>query len=130
MLSEPDKDKVIVALFDHIDALLVRVETQVSKSSIDSSKPPSSDGLSKKTRSLRGPSGKLHWLHIASKDTHTWYGVHGKRGILPKCTASSFTIAGRHTGGLTDSVHALCNAHLLHKLLHLKETTGILALIY
>lgn len=25
--------------------------------------------------------GKLHWLHIAANETHTWYAVHGKRGM-------------------------------------------------
>jgi transposase len=24
--------------------------------------------------------GKLHWLHVASNDRLTYYGVHGKRG--------------------------------------------------
>lgn len=60
-LSEGDKDKWIVALFEQVDALLTRVETleaQVRKNSSNSSKPPSSDGLAKKTRSLREPSGK------------------------------------------------------------------------
>ncbi|WP_229506101.1 IS66 family transposase, partial [Massilia genomosp. 1] len=23
----------------------------------------------------------LHWLHIAATATHTWYGVHAKRGM-------------------------------------------------
>lgn len=303
-LSESDKDKVIMALFDHIDALLARVETleaQVSKNSSNSSKPPSSDGLGKKTRSLREPSGKLpgaqagrkgstlrqapptevishplpglceqccaplpleqtqvwcrrqvidipvaaydvvehvalavtcrcgqlhtsafpagvneavqygpkvralgvhltqgqmlpyaraaeliedmyglaispgtllawvaearaalqptaddiacqlsaahlvhadesglrvagklHWLHIAANDTHTWYGVHGKRGlaaieehgILPKRTGVLVHDCWAPYWRLDDSVHALCNAHLLRELLHLTETTS------
>ena len=25
--------------------------------------------------------GKLHWLHVAANDSHTWYGVHAKRGM-------------------------------------------------
>jgi transposase len=67
-LSEADKDKLIVTLFDYIDVLFARVETltaqvatleaQVRKNSSNSSKPPSSNGLSKKTRSLREASGK------------------------------------------------------------------------
>src|SRR4051794_41189834 len=60
-LSEADKDRWIIALFDQVDALLARVETleaQVRKNSSNSSKPPSSDGLAKKTRSLRESSGK------------------------------------------------------------------------
>jgi transposase len=60
-LSEADKDRLIIALFEQVDALLARVETleaQVRKNSSNSSKPPSSDGLAKKTRSLRASSGK------------------------------------------------------------------------
>ena len=25
--------------------------------------------------------GKLHWLHTVATDTHTWYGVHARRGM-------------------------------------------------
>jgi transposase len=60
-LTEAQKDVLIMALFDQIDALWARVdalETQVRKNSGNSSKPPSSDGLGKKTRSLRESSGK------------------------------------------------------------------------
>lgn len=76
--------------------------------------------------------GKLHWLHIAANDTHTWYGVHGKRGMA--AIEDHGILAGR-TGVLVhdcwapywrldDSIHALCNAHLLRELLYAKETTG------
>ena len=60
-LSEAEKDKLILVLFDHIDMLWQRVEAleaQGRKNSGNSSKPPSSDGLAKKTRSLREASGK------------------------------------------------------------------------
>jgi transposase len=60
-LTEGDKDRWIIALFEQVEALLVRVEmleAQASKNSSNSSKPPSSDGLGKKTRSLRESSGK------------------------------------------------------------------------
>lgn len=60
-LTEAEKDKLIIALFDHLDALWQRVETleaRVRKNSGNSSKPPSSDGLGKKTNSLRESSGK------------------------------------------------------------------------
>jgi transposase len=76
--------------------------------------------------------GKLHWLHVAANDTLTWYGVHEKRGmaavvdhgilvgrtgvLVHDCLASYWQLDG--------SVHALCNAHLLRELLHVKETTG------
>ena len=76
--------------------------------------------------------GKLHWLHIAANETHTWYGVHGKRGMA--AIEEHGILAGR-TGVLVhdcwapywrldDSTHALCNAHLLRELLYAKETTG------
>ena len=74
---------------------------------------------------------KLYWLHIAATSTHTWYGVHAKRGmeaiiahgILPKrlgvlvhdCWAPYWTL---------DCVHALCNAHLLRELVYVQELTG------
>lgn len=75
--------------------------------------------------------GKLHWLHIAANETHTWYGVHARRGmeaieahgILPKrlgvlvhdCWAPYWQL---------DCVHALCNAHLLRELVYVKEITA------
>lgn len=74
---------------------------------------------------------KLHWLHIAASETHTWYGVHARRGmeaieahgILPNrlgvlvhdCWAPYWQL---------DCIHALCNAHLLRELVYVKELTG------
>jgi transposase len=73
---------------------------------------------------------KLHWLHIVASQTHTWYGVHSRRGmeaiqahgILPKrlgvlvhdCWAPYWQL---------DCIHALCNAHLLRELVYVKEVT-------
>jgi transposase len=71
-LSEADKDRLIIALFEQGDALLARVETleaQARKNSSNSSKPPSSDGLAKKTRSLRESSGKAPGGQAGHKGT-------------------------------------------------------------
>ena len=74
--------------------------------------------------------GKLHWLHIAANDTHTWYGVHAKRGIE---AIEAHGILPKRLGVLVpdcwvpywqlDSVHALCNAHLLRELVYVQEVT-------
>ena len=53
-LSHGEKDILILTLLARLDAL----ESKVNKDSHNSSKPPSSDGLAKKTRSLRESSGK------------------------------------------------------------------------
>lgn len=54
VLSHEEKDTLILSLFARLDAL----ESKVNKTSENSSKPPSSDGLAKTTSSLREPSGK------------------------------------------------------------------------
>jgi transposase len=76
--------------------------------------------------------GKLHWLHIAASATLTWYGVHAKRGmaaieahgILPKRLGVLVHDCWAPYWRLDDSVHALCNAHLLRELAYVKEITG------
>ncbi|WP_081611998.1 IS66 family transposase [Janthinobacterium sp. CG3] len=75
--------------------------------------------------------GKLHWLHVAANDSHTWYGVHAKRGME---AIAAQAILPRRLGVLIhdcwapywqlDGAHALCNAHLLRELLYVKELTG------
>src|SRR5579862_2312557 len=60
-LSHEQKDVLIRQLFDLVQQLTARVEeleARLSKDSHNSSKPPSSDGLGKKTRSLRECSGR------------------------------------------------------------------------
>lgn len=76
--------------------------------------------------------GKLHWLHIAASETLTWYGVHAKRGmaaieahgILPNRLGVLVHDCWAPYWRLDDSVHALCNAHLLRELVYVKEVTG------
>ena len=53
-LSHEQKDILILTLLARLEAL----ESKVNKTSSNSSKPPSSDGLAKKTSSLRESSGK------------------------------------------------------------------------
>ncbi|MES2260994.1 MAG: DUF6444 domain-containing protein [Pseudomonadota bacterium] len=53
-LRHGEKDILILTLLAHLDSL----ESKVHKNSDNSSKPPSSDGLTKKMSSLREPSGK------------------------------------------------------------------------
>lgn len=73
---------------------------------------------------------KLHWLHIAASQTHTWYGLHAKRGmeaiqahgILPRRCAVLVHDCWSPYWQL-DCQHALCNAHLLRELVHVKELT-------
>jgi len=72
--------------------------------------------------------GSLHWLHVVSTKSLTWYGVHKKRGgeaikhfaLLPRfagrlihdCLAAYFEL---------QCAHGLCNAHLLRELTFLYE---------
>ena len=68
--------------------------------------------------------GTLHWLHSASTDTLTFYGVHEKRG---RAAIEEFKIIPDFSGHLLhdfwkpsltyDCAHGLCNAH------HLRELT-------
>lgn len=53
-LKDSEKDALILSLFARLEAL----ESLVRKDGHNSSKPPSSDGLGKKTRSLREVTGK------------------------------------------------------------------------
>jgi len=72
--------------------------------------------------------GKLHWLHSASTDTLTFYGVHEKRG---RAAIDHFNIIPDFSGRLIhdfwkpyltyDGAHGLCNAHHLRELTFLFE---------
>jgi len=71
---------------------------------------------------------KLNWIHSASTQTETYFGVHPRRGneamndigILPK-----FTGTGVHDGWPSYLVyafaHGLCNSHHLRELTHIGE---------
>jgi transposase len=71
---------------------------------------------------------KLHWLHSASTDALTFYGVHEKRG---RAAIDHFKIIPDFAGRLIhdfwkpylayDCVHGLCNAHHLRELTFLFE---------
>src|SRR3990172_8219047 len=50
--------KLFYETFSKLAERIQRLEDQIAKNSGNSSKPPSSDGLQKKTRSLRRPGGK------------------------------------------------------------------------
>jgi transposase len=74
---------------------------------------------------------KLHWLHPVVTPTHTWYGVHAKRGIeameahgiLMKCKGTVVHDCWKPYWQLA-CAHALCNAHLLRELVFIGETTA------
>jgi transposase len=71
---------------------------------------------------------KLHWLHSASTELLTFYGVHEKRGNV---AMDDLNILPNFTGVLVhdfwkpylkyDCEHALCNAHHLRELIFLIE---------
>lgn len=72
--------------------------------------------------------GKLHWLHVVSTKSLTWYGVHSKRGGE---AIAHFGILSKFTGCLIhdcwkpyfalDCAHGLCGAHLLRELVFIHE---------
>jgi transposase len=72
--------------------------------------------------------GRLHWLHVASTDRETFYGVHAKRG---QAATDHFGILPQFTGRLVHDFwrpcfrclceHGLCNQHLLRELKFLFE---------
>ncbi len=72
--------------------------------------------------------GKLHWLHVLSTKSLTWYGIHRKRG---SDAIRHFALLPRFTGRLIHDclsayfelkcAHGLCNPHLLRELTFLSE---------
>lgn len=71
--------------------------------------------------------GKLHWVHEASSETLTLYGLHerrGREGIDSLGVLPGFSGVAVHDGwapyrGYSDCEHALCNGH------HLRELAGV-----
>jgi len=73
--------------------------------------------------------GKLHWLHVASTERLTFYGIHSKRGtealeafgIVPRCRGILMHDHWAAYFTYQDCLHALCNQHLLRELKFLAE---------
>ena len=70
---------------------------------------------------------KLHWIHVASSDVATFYGIHAKRGkgaidefgILPEFQGTAIHDHWFPYFAYTQVKHGLCNAH------HLRELTFV-----
>jgi transposase len=71
----------------------------------------------------------LHWLHVVSNPSLTFYGVHPKRGteamdhfgILPRCTHWLIHDHWKPYFTCEQCLHALCNEHHLRELKFLHE---------
>lgn len=72
---------------------------------------------------------KLHWVHVASSETATFYGMHAKRGqeaidefdILPKFRGTACHDHWFPYFAYTQVKHGLCNAHHLRELTYIHE---------
>jgi transposase len=72
---------------------------------------------------------KLHWIHVTSSTTATFYGIHEKRGqealddfdILPRFTGTAVHDHWFPYFAYTQVKHGLCNAHHLRELKYVFE---------
>lgn len=72
---------------------------------------------------------KLHWIHVASSETATFYGIHAKRGreaiddfgILPSFTGTAVHDHWFPYFAYKQVKHGLCNAHHLRELKYVFE---------
>lgn len=74
-------------------------------------------------------SKKLHWVHVTSSESATFYGIHAKRGqeaidefnLLPKFKGTAIHDHWFPYFAYTQVVHGLCNAHHLRELTFIEE---------
>lgn len=72
---------------------------------------------------------KLHWIHVTSSESATFYGIHAKRGqeaindfdLLPKFHGSAVHDHWFPYFAFTQVTHGLCNAHHLRELTFIQE---------
>lgn len=72
---------------------------------------------------------KLHWIHVASSDIATFYGIHSRRGqeamnafdILPQFRGTAIHDHWAPYFSFAQIEHGLCNAHHLRELTYIYE---------
>ena len=72
---------------------------------------------------------KLHWVHVTSSESATFYGIHAKRGqeaindfdLLPKFKGTAIHDHWVPYFAFGEVIHGLCNAHHLRELTFIEE---------
>ena len=72
---------------------------------------------------------KLHWVHVTSSESATFYGIHSKRGqeaindfdLLPKFDGTAVHDHWFPYFAFVQVMHGLCNAHHLRELTFVEE---------